>query len=198
MGWAGVGWGWWLSEENDGGGWRCSYWFPVIDECCADLTQRPQPSPPHCFSKSVCSTILILNYRINELHDKSEKWARQYYDKKRRGCQVYQCPRINLYVISSVSLSHISVASVEGVCESSRSHTNRKLFIGSHHSAKVRQGPQWLRWSSLVFYPHSSDVLTYSVKLLGTQCGTPSSSADPGMGACVSLLYRKQAYQRVR
>lgn len=53
------------------------------------------------------------------------------------GPLVHQCPGINLYVITAVSLSDTLVLSVDGVCESSHSHTNRKLFIGSHQGAKV-------------------------------------------------------------
>lgn len=55
--------------------------------------------------------------------------------------QVHQRLRINRCVITAVSLSDTSVPSVDGVCESSHSHTNGKLFIASRHSAKVGQGP---------------------------------------------------------
>lgn len=40
-----------------------------------------------------------------------------------------------------MSLSDTLVLSVDGVCESSHSHANRKPFIGSRHGAKVVQGP---------------------------------------------------------
>lgn len=43
--------------------------------------------------------------------------------------QVHQRPRINLYGTAAVSLSDTWVLSIDGVCESSHSHTNRKLFM---------------------------------------------------------------------
>lgn len=55
--------------------------------------------------------------------------------------QVHQHTRKNLYVITAVSLSDTLVLSVDGVCESSHSHANRKPFIGSRYGAKVVQGP---------------------------------------------------------
>lgn len=55
------------------------------------------------------------------------------------GSSTYQ--KINLYVITAVSLSDTLVLSLDGVCESSHSHANRKPFIGSRQGAKVVQGP---------------------------------------------------------
>lgn len=54
--------------------------------------------------------------------------------------QLHQRLRINLFVITALSPSDPLVLSVDAACESSHSRTNRKLFIGSHHGAKVEQG----------------------------------------------------------
>lgn len=84
---------------------------------------------------------LILNQFITR-HQKSPD---RIYDESTTTAlsklQVHQWPRINLLLPTAESLSDTWVLSIDGVCESSHSHTNRKLFIGSHRGAKVKQGP---------------------------------------------------------
>lgn len=130
-----------VSGKDDGGS----------HEHCADLTDLSLVFPRKCARAWFWYRITeFINYAtLGE--NRQHLWWKHW-----RWSEVYLCPRINLDVIPALLLFHTPVPSVEGVCESSRSHTNTKPFIGSHHSAKVRQGPQWLIWSFLVFDGHSS------------------------------------------